>query len=377
MCVAGLVRTLEHAWPSLLRSVIEPADADLFAYLQHDSPAVTAEQRSFANSTLCLVAASAVVEPAAPAPRSLLAKVAEQGRKIGRCLGLVEERLRGSQGRAPYALLLFSRPDVVFPQRPFPFEPLLAVASGDEQTPVPERSPPRSGVVFIPLCCDNKALTDMMAVGTWAGMRHYMSWGSEKWDEHVTGEQAVARHLQGPEEHGHIRVRRFWYEFALLRGGGIDLAMLRLLGQSTFTEYFHSAALNSFVVSNATPSTVVNASTECTFNPTVDVPPNVEYEMAGRDSRIQSRRSRLFGYPIGERRWQLSSMRCDYRPRTCAVDHERGAHMQAVCRAPDRSNASTNGSNELSRGPFVESKVSWNELAPQLLRRAGVTWIAR
>ena len=94
--------------------------------------------------------------------------------------------------------------------------------------------------------------------------------------------------------------------------------------------------------------------------------------MAGRDSRIQSRRSRLFGYPTGERQWRLSSMRCHYRPRTCATVHERGAHAHAVCRMPDHSNATTNATNELSHGLFVGAKVCWNELSPQLLRHAGV-----
>lgn len=306
---AGLTRTLEYAWPSLLQAVLRPANADLFAYLQFDSSAASTQRlHAFFNVSVCPAAVHVVVEAAAPAPGSLKAKVTEQGRKISRCFALIEEKLLLSRQRSPYSLVLSTRADVVYPPRPFPFAHML------DLTAVHLPVVPRLGFIFIPLCCDNKAVMDMMAVGSYDAMKLYMRWGATSRGEHATGEQSVAMQLEAPTKDGRILLHRFWYEFALLRSNA--LAKLEALGPRVFTEYFHSAAVRAFIVSNATKDSVVNASTECTFDPKVDITPEMEYEMTGRESRIQSKRSKFIGYPSGTRQWRLETMKCEYRPRT-------------------------------------------------------------
>ena len=343
--MAGLVRTLRTTWPTLLNSVLEPAAADLFAYLQFDSRlSTTAELHGFVSGSVCPAARSAIVEAAMAAPKDLGAKVNEQGRKIGQCFQLIEAHLSASPTRKLYSLILSTRPDVVYPPRPFPFAPLLAAAAGR-----PDREG-RLGHIFIPLCCDNRAITDMMAVGSFGAMRHYMAWGKAKRSPSVTGEQAVARQLEAPAHDGRIELQRFWYEFALLRSSYVPI--YEVLGPRVFTEYFHSAAIRSFIVSNASTDSVLNVSTECTFNPAVDISPEWEYELTGRMSRIAGKRSLLLGYPSGARQWRVETMRCAYHPRTCQQGGSDGGR-EPVCHAPPPA---------ARTGP-TRDRTGWDELS--------------
>lgn len=299
VCVTGYLRTLHHTWPSAKAALFcagtaryPCADAFLgLYYSQHDtaihSMVPDAGQIQDEETFIAGVRNEAEVRwldvsnynESHHAVHGLLhAPFISQGRRVGHCLRAVHT-YQTAQRRAPYSLVMRTRTDVVYPAQPLPIDQLLEALRGTRScTPL-----------LIPLANDGRGVNDQIALGALSTMEQYGGWGDalasadfshgrtyhsrrvpphEEWCIPLPRKNpfaaldsalrlvdstrayglrwccrvcAFARRLKAflIQRHG-LCFRRFWYEYALLRG--THVRVFDALGAEAFTEYYHDAS---------------------------------------------------------------------------------------------------------------------------------------
>lgn len=228
ICVAGLVRAFGRSFPLLRQAA---PSADIFVHAGIDvgergwAAAAGAAQTELQQACSYEHTQRAVLEET---PRCSTytpeQRTAEQGRRVARCFELIERH-------APtrYTLLMRTRTDLVYPPRPFPFDAIAREVGRHREW------------LAIPLCCDFKGLNDQLAVGTPGTMRLYArspGWAAGRRSD-VAIKQALAQ-VPGSRRPP-VALRRFWYEYALLRAD--QLPLFDAVGSTVFAQFRHSAML--------------------------------------------------------------------------------------------------------------------------------------
>lgn len=164
-----------------------------------------------------------------------------------------------------------------------------------------------AALLFLPLAADHRGLNDQLAVGTPRAMAAYASWGEvvATAEAPLPGrtEQAVAMAVDA----GGLRprhLRRFWYEYALVREG--QAGWLESEGVANFTMHNHAAYAWRYILSDAPRASVVDLGTVCTFDPERDIP-------RGRLAQITKQHPWAATHAPGG--WTLAELRCAYQPR--------------------------------------------------------------
>ena len=177
------------------------------------------------------------------ASKSLQAVQQHDGRERD-CLRLIED-YQHRKGMEVSSVLL-TRPDIVYSEA-FPFAHL----------------PPLNQTLYIPFGDDHgRGINDQMAVGSLPTLLRQTGWsGTNK-----TGYSGVAEYRFGSHISAQgLIVKRFWYEYALLRPRDIALAMA--VGPQVFAWFNHNTYIWQRVVSNPKFSgDVVDANTTCSVN---------------------------------------------------------------------------------------------------------------
>ena len=140
-----------------------------------------------------------------------------------------------------YASVLLTRPDILYAE-PFPFAHL----------------PPTPSTLFVPFGDDhNNGINDQLAVGSLSALTRMTGWANVL----PTPEAALAAHINRTGLH----VKRFWYEYAMLRPRDISIA--RAVGAETFVAFNHNTRIWQRFISNGrfdTGANAVDAKTQCT-----------------------------------------------------------------------------------------------------------------
>ena len=228
ICVAGLVRAFGRSFPLLRRAA---AGADIFVHAGTDVgelgwAAAAGGQAELQQQACSYEHTQRVVLEAPPRCNTFTPeqRTAEQGRRVARCFELIEQH-------APtrYKLLMRTRTDLVYPPGPFPFDAIAREVGGQREW------------LAIPLCCDFKGLNDQLAVGTPRAMLRYAR--SPGWATGSRSDVAIKQaftHVPGSRRPP-VALRRFWYEYALLRAD--QLPLYDAVGGAVFAQRRHSAAL--------------------------------------------------------------------------------------------------------------------------------------
>ena len=235
-CIAGVARGMVAAWPSFL-AYVEPHVAGVFinlaahtdnctrAILEHPKVIRWHSNNSFDRQH-------------SSASRNAIQQhdMRERG-----CLKLIASQ------PVVYASVLLTRPDILYAE-PFPFA----------------HFPPTPSTLFIPFGDDhNNGINDQLAVGSLSALTRMTGWASvlpTGW-ANVLPEAALAAHINRTGLH----VKRFWYEYAMLRPRDISIA--RAVGAETFVAFNHNTRIWQRFISNGrfdTGANAVDAKTQCT-----------------------------------------------------------------------------------------------------------------
>ena len=229
-CIAGVARGMVAAWPSFL-AYVEPHVAGVFinlaahtdnctrAILEHPKVIRWHSNNSFDRQH-------------SSASRNAIQQhdMRERG-----CLKLIASQ------PVVYASVLLTRPDILYAE-PFPFA----------------HFPPTPSTLFIPFGDDhNNGINDQLAVGSLSALTRMTGWANVL----PTPEAALAAHINRTGLH----VKRFWYEYAMLRPRDISIA--RAVGAETFVAFNHNTRIWQRFISNGrfdTGANAVDAKTQCT-----------------------------------------------------------------------------------------------------------------
>ena len=318
VAVTGFVRTLEEVAPSLLRNVVEPNQAEVF-YQLHVQPETALSDhlnRTLAghSSTRHLsVTHAAVLHRADPKGQALT---------LAECFAAIARHTQ----RCPYEIVLRTRSDALLP--PLDLSRLLLHVDthvGGSVQPT----------IFVPLCCDKAGINDQLAVGTQRAMEHYAQWGREL-SRTMNAEKATLWNVLRPCDECKprdnldaailaeipapiIKVKRFWYEYALLRDDKPPL--LHTLGAKTFMQYFNQPYMFACVEANADPTDVVDAGTPCTFDPEVETLDEAQRKFIYEQRKFEGWTSQTDAghtHPSAiVRSWSLPMLKCRFEHRAC------------------------------------------------------------
>ena len=302
ICMAGLVRAFSRSFPLLQRAA---PGADIFIHAGIDVGelgwAAAAGQAQLQQACSYEHTQRAVLEET---PRCSTytpeQRTAEQGGRVARCFELIERHAPTTR----YKLLVRTRTDLVYPPGPFPFDAVARVVGGRHRE-----------WLAIPLCCDFKGLNDQLAVGTPGAMRRYArspGWATGRRSD-VAIKQALA---QAPgSRQPPVALKRFWYEYALLRAD--QLPLFDAVGSTVFARYRHSAALAHFIGASRAEfaSTMLRVGSACSFEPQREVAA-LRRVPPGPSGRHVSRA----GATKVATPWRVADLGCSaFEPRACPV----------------------------------------------------------
>eukprot|EP00966_Prymnesium_polylepis_P241549 5585959-Prymnesium_polylepis.1 len=160
-------------------------------------------------------------------------RLVSQGKQMVRCLALMEAFVRRCRGGVNYELVMRTRPDIGYPANPpFPFEQFLELNRA-------ERRKSLRDILFVPLSDDSheKGLNDQIAVAVPQGMRENVMWGDVASHLNVvsTHEEAMRRQVMTMVKGGNFTLKRFWYEYSLVRPR--DAYLFGYLGPDIWSHY--------------------------------------------------------------------------------------------------------------------------------------------
>ena len=242
VCIAGSIRTMPYAWPSFL-NFVEPYVDEIFLNLAGNANCT----RTFLGHPKVSSYQIDAHYEAKHGARSIEAQKQHDAREKG-CL-----RLMKASNRA-FALVLLTRPDIVYAEA-FPFDHL----------------PPLQSVSYIPYGDDHDGVNDQMQAGTLSTLFEQSGWSTPALSSQSPGpERLLGRQIHRLK----IHVKRFWYEYALLRWR--DASVATAVGLTLFAQHNHNTRIWGRVILNPAFGSIIDANTTCTVTDGhVQLPANV------------------------------------------------------------------------------------------------------
>lgn len=229
-CIAGSIRTISHAWPSFL-NFVEPHVDEIFMNVADNISCA----RDFKGHPKISSYQITNNFDKTHSSESIESQKQHDVRDKG-CLDMV------SASNRTFDLVLLTRPDIVYAEA-FPFTHL----------------PSYHNVLYIPYGDDHGGLNDQMKVGTLQTLFKHSGWSKYVLSSNVPGpERSLAKQITNHR----INVKRFWYEYALLRKR--DESLATAVGLTLFAQHNHNTRIWNRLDLNPAFGSIIDTNTTCT-----------------------------------------------------------------------------------------------------------------